>query len=91
MLEDRRFVEANPGCDPGLECFYVGMTGLTPEERYARHKSGKQSSRIAKTFHRRLRMDLFEGLNPMTYDEAKKMEPTLAEELRAKGHAVWQH
>ena len=30
----------NPERDPGKPCVYVGMTGLTPEERFANHKAG---------------------------------------------------
>ena len=31
---------ANPKRDPRKPCVYVGMTGLTPEDRFANHKAG---------------------------------------------------
>jgi hypothetical protein len=30
----------NPRCDPQKPCVYVGMTGLTVEQRFANHKAG---------------------------------------------------
>src|SRR6266446_9295481 len=33
---------ANPKRDPKKPCVYVGMTGLTPEERFANHKGWHQ-------------------------------------------------
>jgi hypothetical protein len=91
VLEDRRFAAANRGCSAELPCFYVGLTGLAPEERFARHKSGIQHSRIVKRYGLRLRPDLYEHLNPMPYKAAVEMESDLAEDLRAEGHGVWQH
>lgn len=38
----------------------------------------------------RLRPDLYEGLNPLSYAEAQRMEKVLARELRVDGYAVWQ-
>jgi hypothetical protein len=91
VREDRRFLEANPDCSPDLACLYVGMTGLTPEERFERHKSGIQDSGIVRRYGLRLRPDLYEYLNPMPYEDALQMESDLAEDLRAAGHGVWQH
>jgi hypothetical protein len=34
----------NPKHDPKKPCVYVGMTGLTPEERFANHKAGMGSA-----------------------------------------------
>jgi hypothetical protein len=86
-----RFRRANPDRDPGKACLYVGMTGLTPEERYANHVAGIRSSRLVHRFARRLRPDLFEGINPMTYREAARMEQVLAKVLRSDGYGVWQN
>jgi hypothetical protein len=35
---------ANPRRDPKKPCVYVGMTGLTPEERFTNHKQGIKSA-----------------------------------------------
>ena len=91
VRRDRRFAEANPTCSTDLPCFYVGLTGLTPEERFARHKAGIQASRIVKRHGVRLLPERYENLNPMTYEEAAVMEIALAAALRAVGHGVWQH
>ncbi|MRS12838.1 MAG: hypothetical protein EG823_07175 [Actinobacteria bacterium] len=91
VREDRSFANANPDCSPDLPCLYVGLTGLTPEERFARHKAGVQHSRIVKRFGLRLLPQMYEHLNPMPYDAAAQMEAELADELRAEGYGVWQH
>jgi hypothetical protein len=66
------------------------MTGLTPGERFANHKSGHRASKYVRDYGKYLRRRLYEKYNPMTRDEAEKMEVGLANQLRAKGHAVWQ-
>ncbi len=78
----------NPNGD-GRAGYYVGMTGLTPEERFARHKAGIQSAGVVKRCGERLVPKLYAHLNPMTYADAKAMEPRLAEELRALGYQVF--
>jgi len=90
VLEDRRFREANPDHDPKKACLYVGRTGLTPDERFERHRNGIQSNRYVEKHGKWLRRKLFEKYNPMTFEEAEKLEKELADKLRAKGHAVWQ-
>ncbi len=73
----------------GRAGYYVGMTGLTPEERFARHKAGVQAARVVTRCGERLMPKLYAHLNPMTYQDAKAMEPRLAEELRARGFLVF--
>ena len=68
---------------------YVGMTGLTPEQRFENHKNGKKSARIVRRCGERLVPKLYAHLNPMTFDEAAAMELQLAEELRARGFRVY--
>ncbi len=78
----------NPAGD-GRAGYYVGMTGLTPEERFANHKHGYKSASVVKKYGVRLVPKLYEGLNPMTYREAVAKEPELAAELRARGFQVY--
>ncbi len=73
----------------GKAGYYVGMTGLTPEARFARHKAGVHAAAVVKRCGERLVPKLYAHLNPMSYDEAKAMEPQLAEELRARGFQVF--
>jgi predicted GIY-YIG superfamily endonuclease len=78
----------NPKGD-GRAGYYVGMTGLTPEERFANHKAGIKSATVVKRFGIRLVPHLYQHLNPMTYEDAVDAEPRLAEELRARGYQVF--
>lgn len=78
----------NPDRDPGKPCVYVGMTGLTPEERFANHREGVKSAWVVKKYGLRLLPELFEHLNPMPYEAAAQMEKDLAEDLRQAGYTV---
>ena len=91
VLSIPKFVKANPDHDPNKACFYVGMTGLTPQERYENHKAGHKANRYVRKYGLWLRKKMYQKHNPMTRNDAVEKEKDLAEELRAKGHAVWQH
>lgn len=78
----------NPSGD-GRAGYYVGMTGLSPEERFANHKAGRKAARVVRKFGERLVPRLYAHLNPMTYRRAKEMEQFLAESLRKRGYQVF--
>lgn len=78
----------NPSGD-GKAGYYVGMTGLTPEERFANHKAGIKAARIVRKYGVRLVPVLYEHLNPLTFEDAVRMEVQLAEDLRARGFQVF--
>jgi predicted GIY-YIG superfamily endonuclease len=78
----------NPRGD-GKAGYYVGMTGLAPEERFANHKAGIKSASVVRKYGVRLVPLLYEHLNPMSYEDASRMEVQLAEELRARGFQVF--
>ena len=78
----------NPKGD-GRAGYYVGMTGLTPEERFQNHKKGLKSAGIVRRCGERLVPKLYAHLNPMPYRDAAAMEVKLAEELRARGFQVF--
>ena len=90
VLEEARFRRANPGYDPAKPCVYVGMTGLTPEERFAKHKQGIKANRFVMRYGVRLLPELYAYANPMPYEAARDMEVELAIGLREEGYAVWQ-
>lgn len=90
VLADRSFRAANRGYTPGKACFYVGCTGLSPYERFLNHKDGHKANRYVRKYGLHLRPDLFAVFNPLPYDAALELERELAEELREKGHPVWQ-
>jgi len=90
VWKHRAFRERNPGGAAG-GCLYIGVTGLTPEARFERHRAGTQSSRFVHAHGLRLRLDLVEGFSSLPYRIAACMEPKLAAWLRAQGFAVWQN
>jgi hypothetical protein len=79
VLFEGKFKKCNPNYNTGKPCVYVGMTGLDPE-----------SNRYVMLYGLRLLPDLYEGFNPMTYDEAAAMEVEIGIDLRSAGFGVWQ-
>ena len=88
VLKLRKIREANPHRDEKKPCVYVGMTGLTPEERFANHKQGLKAARLVKHYGIRLLPELYEVFNPMPFAVAAQMEQELAADLRAQGYTV---
>lgn len=84
----RKVRAENPKRDPAKTCVYVGLTGLSPEERFANHKAGLKSAWAVHRYGIRLLPELYQHLNPMPFDAAVKMEVDLAEDLRRAGHTV---
>ena len=78
----------NPKGD-GKAGYYVGMTGLTPEQRFDNHKQGIKAARIVKRCGERLVPRLYQHLNPMPYARAAEMEAMLADSLRKRGYLVY--
>jgi hypothetical protein len=90
VMNDRRYARANPDWDATRPCLYVGMTGLTPELRFARHKAGVKANRYVQQYGLHLLPRLYAYANPMPYAAAREMEVELAAGLRAERYAVWQ-
>lgn len=90
VLERKKFRERNPRYVEGKPCVYVGMTGLTPEQRFRNHKRGYKASRFVRDYGWHLRPDLFPDGSPFTYREAQSVERHVADELRGIGYGVWQ-
>jgi predicted GIY-YIG superfamily endonuclease len=78
----------NPKGD-GKAAYYVGMTGLTPEERFLNHRNGVKAASVVRKYGERLVPRLYEHLNPMRYEKAKQMEVLLADSLRKRGYVVF--
>jgi hypothetical protein len=78
----------NPKGD-GKAAYYVGMTGLTPEQRFQNHKNGHKAAHIVNRCGERLVPRLYEHLNPMPYAKALEMEAALADSLRKRGFVVY--
>jgi hypothetical protein len=78
----------NPRGD-GKAGYYVGMTGLSPEQRFQNHKQGVKAARVVRKCGERLVPKLYAHLNPMRFGKAKEMEVMLADSLRKRGYAVF--
>jgi hypothetical protein len=90
VLYEPRFRKANPDYVPGKPCVYVGMTGLSPDVRFDKHKAGIQSNKFVRLYGLRLMPELYEVYNPMPYEAARDMEVELAIGLQEEGYGVWQ-
>ena len=78
----------NP-CGDGRDGYYVGMSGLSPEDRFANHKRGYKSARVVKEHGVALAWEWFADIPSMSYKEAALAEPTLADDLRDLGFLVY--
>lgn len=69
---------------------YVGETGLSPEERFLKHKAGgRTASKHVTRYGVRLRPDLYEHLPEVeTESESVVLEKALRSELISKGYRV---
>lgn len=90
VLYERKFVKCNPDHDPLKPCVYVGLTGLSPDDRFNKHKAGIRANKYVERYGERLLPELYACYNPMPYDAARDMEVELAIALREKGYGVWQ-
>ena len=90
VLNEGGFRKSNPDFQYAKPCVYVGMTGLTPELRFMRHKAGIKGNRYVLDYGIKLLPQLFEMYNPMPMEAARDMEVELAIGLREEGYAVWQ-
>ncbi len=88
--KEARFRKANPNYEGKKPCVYVGMTGLSPKKRLAKHLKGEKANRYVYRYGVRLLPALYSYANPMPYDAAREMEVELAIGLSEDGYAVWQ-
>ena len=86
--KNRKVRKENPNRDPKKPCVYVGMTGLTPEERFSNHKSGIKAAWVVKRYGLHLLPELYAHLSPMPFEAAVQMEMDLAEDLHKAGYTV---
>ena len=82
------------GRNPGYG-LYVGETSKTPAIRFAEHAEGKRNikgplfSRVVRKHHKCLLPILYNHLNPLSRQEAKKFEFEIAEALKEAGIPVY--
>ena len=90
VLQEPAFRRCNPGYVAGRPCVYVDMTGLDPDVRFDKHMAGIQSNSYVRRYGLRLLPDLYEGFNPMSYQDAVAREVEVGIDLRSAGFGVWQ-
>lgn len=73
----------------GRPAYYVGMTGLPVAERFANHQRGYKSSAVVHKYGVALAPEWYEDIPPMSFAEAARAEPTLADDLRDLGFLVF--
>lgn len=75
------------GLGPNRDEFglYVGETSLEPAARFSNHKSGHKASRVVRNRGVRLLPRLYQHLNPLTREEAKRLESLIAAALIEAG------
>ena len=71
------------------DCYYVGMTGLLPQERFENHKAGVKCAQVVRAFGLELAYEWFDDIPPMSFEDAALCEPALADELRDRGFVVF--
>ncbi|NBQ69804.1 MAG: hypothetical protein EBU46_13675 [Nitrosomonadaceae bacterium] len=87
-MNQRRLLRQNPDRDPSKPAVYVGSTGLTPEQRFVKHKAGLKQNNLVKQFGVELLPELYKNYNPMPFRKAEEVERWLAAKLRAEGYTV---
>jgi hypothetical protein len=87
-LRHPSILRQNPNRQPTKPCVYVGMTGLSVEQRFENHKKGQKSAWVVRKYGLCLMPELYAFLNPMPFEAAAQMERDLAEDLRADGYTV---
>ena len=90
VLHEPRFRKNNPDYVEGKPCVYVGMTGLDPDVRFDKHKAGIHANSYVQHYGLRLLLDLYEGFNPLSYQDAVDKEIEIGIDLRSAGFGVWQ-
>jgi hypothetical protein len=67
VLYEARFRKCNPDYDPAKPCVYVGMTGLSPDDRFDKHKAGNRFEPVRAALRAAPDAELYECYNPMPY------------------------
>ena len=90
VAEKKRFIKANPNYQIGKPCYYVGMTGKSPDERLAQHMSGHKACSYVTNYGIHLELEKFESIPLLNHADAVAMEVGHANFLRSQGYGVWQ-
>jgi hypothetical protein len=90
VLRKKKFADENPLYREGQDCFYVGMTGNLPADRFQQHLAGYKACKFVTEFGLELMPAEYGCINPRTYEDALKLERRVAKRLRREGFAVWQ-
>ena len=92
VLQDAKFLAANPGYVKGMPNYYIGSTSGKLAKRFRQHLDGKwNSSRIAREYGRELCTGIVLDRKPAPRPRAYLQERACALRLRSLGCGVWQY
>ena len=86
VLDRKKIQRANPDRREDKPPVYVGMTGLSVEERFKKHKAGLKANQFVKTHGLRLLHE--HTIRNLSFNEAEAQEELIAKKMRASGHPV---
>jgi SNF2 family DNA or RNA helicase len=86
VLDRKKVRDLNPSYNPDKPPLYVGMSGLSAEERFKKHKEGLKANTWVKNHGLKLRPEFHK--NRLSFFEAEKAEELLAKKLRRQGYPV---
>ena len=66
------------------------MTGLDPDVRFDKLKTGIQANRYMQDYGLRLLPEIYELYSPLVYERARSLEVELGIDPREGGFGVWQ-
>ncbi len=70
----------------------LGQTHLTPEARFAKHKSGHKAGRYVFRYGLHLVPAMYDHINPVeSRERAEEIEMHLTNYLRRHGYGVWSN
>lgn len=104
ILDEKKFIEANPQLDQVVELVYVGMTSKSREERFYQHINAPEEGKdLGAKFVRKYGIRSFDKANAssdllfnkqypidkLTFGEALNTERYFGETLKSKSIGVW--
>lgn len=89
IMQVGKFKKRNPHAKDNARCLYVGMTGLSPEIRFKKHKDGIKANVYVQRYGIKLLPNLYKDYLNLSFEDAKAKEAMLGEALKQQGFAVW--
>ena len=88
VLRHKKIQKLNPNYKSWLPPLYIGMTGLSPELRFAKHKEGLKANVWVQKHGLKLRPEFYKDFHNLDFHKAEQTEEQLAKKMRAKGYPI---